>query len=78
MTPSIASAAALALPETAIRYDANGAGVRVVGADNRVKHVAVQTGQRIGAVVVVRGETAQLCSPLKADDLDLNSHLMLL
>ncbi len=54
-----ASAAALALPETAIRYDANGAGVMVVGADNRVKHVAVQTGQRgSGLVQIVSGPAA--------------------
>ena len=51
-----ASASTLALPETAIRYDANGAGVMVVGDDNRVKHVAVQTGQRgSGLVQIVKG-----------------------
>ena len=51
-----ASASTLALPETAIRYDANGAAVMVVGADNRVKHVAVQTGQRgSGLVQIVKG-----------------------
>ena len=54
-----ASASTLALPETAIRYDANGAGVMVVGADNRVKHVAVQTGQRgSGLVQIVSGPAA--------------------
>ena len=51
-----ASASTLALPETAIRYDASGAAVMVVGADNRVKHVAVQTGQRgSGLVQIVKG-----------------------
>ncbi|MBP7701679.1 MAG: efflux RND transporter periplasmic adaptor subunit [Phenylobacterium sp.] len=51
-----ASTSTLALPETAIRYDANGAAVMVVGADNRVKHVAVQTGQRgSGLVQIVKG-----------------------
>ena len=54
-----ASASTLALPETAIRYDASGAGVMVVGADNRVKHVAVQTGQRgSGLVQIVKGPSA--------------------
>lgn len=49
----------LAVPETAIRYDANGASVMVVGADNRVKRVAVQTGQRgSGLVQIVRGPGA--------------------
>ena len=32
------------VPETAIRYDANGASVMVVGADNRVSQVPVRTG----------------------------------
>jgi len=54
-----ASESTLALPETAIRYDANGAAVMVVGADNRVKHVAVQTGQRgSGLVQIVKGPPA--------------------
>jgi len=34
------------LPETAVRYDANGASVMVVGADGRVSQVPVRTGQR--------------------------------
>lgn len=34
----------LVVPETAVRYDANGAAVMVVGADNRVRRVAVRTG----------------------------------
>ncbi|WP_372786069.1 efflux RND transporter periplasmic adaptor subunit [Phenylobacterium sp.] len=41
----------LAAPETAVRYDADGASVMVVGADNRVKKVVVQTGQRGGGLV---------------------------
>jgi HlyD family secretion protein len=50
---------ALTVPETAIRYDANGASVMVIGADNRVKRVAVQTGQRgSGLVQIVRGPPA--------------------
>jgi len=46
-----AGAEALVVPETAIRYDADGAAVVVVGADNRVKRVLVQTGQRAGGLV---------------------------
>lgn len=54
-----ASGTSLALPETAIRYDANGASVMVVGADNKVKRVSVQTGQRgAGLVQIVRGPPA--------------------
>lgn len=46
----------LAVPETAIRYDADGASVMVAGPDNRVKRVAVQTGQRgSGLVELVKG-----------------------
>lgn len=53
------SASVLALPESAIRYDANGASVMVVGADNRVRRVPVQTGQRgSGLVQIVRGPEA--------------------
>ncbi|MET0273954.1 MAG: efflux RND transporter periplasmic adaptor subunit [Phenylobacterium sp.] len=49
----------LAVPEAAIRYDASGASVMVVGADNRVRRVAVQTGQRgAGLVQIVRGPPA--------------------
>ncbi|WP_411286735.1 efflux RND transporter periplasmic adaptor subunit [Phenylobacterium sp.] len=54
-----ASGLALAVPETAVRYDADGASVMVVGADNRVKRVAVQTGQRgSGLVQLVKGPPA--------------------
>jgi HlyD family secretion protein len=48
--------AAPALPESAIRYDANGASVMVVGPDNRVRRVPVQTGGRgSGLVAILRG-----------------------
>jgi HlyD family secretion protein len=53
------SAMALAVPETAVRYDADGASVMTVGADNRVKRVLVQTGQRGGGYVqLVKGPPA--------------------
>lgn len=42
---------ALAAPETAVRYDANGAAVMVVGDDNKVSRVPVTTGQRGGGYV---------------------------
>ncbi len=42
---------ASAVPETAVRYDAEGASVMVVGADDRVARVAVTTGQRGGGFV---------------------------
>ncbi|HZZ33018.1 MAG TPA: efflux RND transporter periplasmic adaptor subunit [Phenylobacterium sp.] len=45
------SGSVLAAPETAIRYDADGASVMVVGPDKRVKHYPVQTGQRGGGYV---------------------------
>ncbi|MBX3481982.1 efflux RND transporter periplasmic adaptor subunit [Phenylobacterium sp.] len=54
-----ASASVLAVPEAAIRYDANGASVMVVGADDRVKRVMVQTGARGGGLVqIVKGPPA--------------------
>lgn len=43
--------AALAVPETAVRYDANGASVMVVGADDRLSRAPVTTGQRGGGWV---------------------------
>ena len=46
-----AAGQALAVPETAIRYDADGASVMTVAANNRVKRVAVQTGHRGGGYV---------------------------
>jgi HlyD family secretion protein len=49
----------LAAPETAIRYDADGASVMVVGPDNRVKRAVVSTGQRGGGYVqLVKGPPA--------------------
>jgi HlyD family secretion protein len=45
------SRAVPALPETAIRYDANGASVMVVGADGKVSQVPVKTGDRGGGYV---------------------------
>ena len=46
-----ATRSALAVPETAVRYDANGAAVMVVGADDKVSRVPVTTGQRGGGYV---------------------------
>lgn len=42
---------ALAVPETAVTYDADGAAVMVVGADGRISRVTVVTGQRGGGWV---------------------------
>ena len=42
---------ARAAPETAVRYDADGASVAVVGSDNRVSMVPVKTGRRSGGYV---------------------------
>lgn len=54
-----ASGTSLAVPETAVRYDANGASVMTVGADNRVRRMIVETGQRgSGLVQLVRGPAA--------------------
>ncbi len=54
-----ASATVLSAPETAVRYDADGASVMVVGPDNRVKKALVQTGQRGGGLVqLVKGPPA--------------------
>jgi HlyD family secretion protein len=53
------SGTVLAAPESAVRYDADGASVMVVGPDNRVKHVTVQTGQRGGGLVqLIKGPPA--------------------
>jgi len=53
------SGTALSVPETAVRYDADGASVMAVGADNRVKRVPVQTGRRAGGFVeLVKGPPA--------------------
>jgi len=56
---SDAAGQALAVPETAIRYDADGASVMTVAANNRVKRVVVQTGSRGGGYVqLIRGPAA--------------------
>jgi HlyD family secretion protein len=48
-----------AVPETAIRYEADGASVMVVGADNRVKQVPVRTGAHAqGYVELIGGPPA--------------------
>ncbi|MDR3513161.1 MAG: efflux RND transporter periplasmic adaptor subunit [Caulobacteraceae bacterium] len=48
-----------AVPEGAIRYDADGASVMVVGPDNRVRQVAAKTGQHAGGYVeLLRGPPA--------------------
>jgi len=53
---SDAAGTALAVPETAIRYDADGASVMTVNAQNRVKRMIVQTGARGGGYVqLVKG-----------------------
>ena len=53
---SDAAGTALTVPETAIRYDADGASVMTVNAQNRVKRVGVQTGARGGGYVqLVKG-----------------------
>ncbi len=45
------SNAAMTVPETAVRYDADGASVMVLGPNNRVKQVEVTTGRRSGGYV---------------------------
>ena len=45
------STAARVVPETAVRYDADGASVAVVGADNRVRVAPVKTGRRANGYV---------------------------
>jgi HlyD family secretion protein len=45
------SHSANAVPETAVRYDADGASVMVVGANDKVTRVPVTTGQRGGGYV---------------------------
>jgi HlyD family secretion protein len=54
-----AGAATDAVPETAVHYDAGGASVMVVQSDNRVKRVAVRTGERGGGLVqLIQGPPA--------------------
>lgn len=56
---SDATTDALAVPETAVRYDADGASVMTVGADNRVRRVLVTAGARGGGwVQLVKGPPA--------------------
>jgi HlyD family secretion protein len=45
------SRATPAVPETAVRYDANGASVMVVGPDGKVSQAPVRTGERGGGYV---------------------------
>jgi len=53
------SQANLTVPEQAIRYDADGASVMVVGADNKVTQVPVRTGRRAAGIVeLVQGPAA--------------------
>ena len=50
------SVARLSVPETAVRYDADGASVVVVGDDNRVRQIPVKTGRRAkGFVELLQG-----------------------
>ena len=54
-----AAGASLTVPETAVRYDADGASVMVVGADNRVRRVPITAGARGGGLVaLVKGPAA--------------------
>lgn len=54
-----AVAEGLSVPETAVRYDADGASVMLVAADNRVRRFPVQTGARGGGrVTLVKGPPA--------------------
>ena len=56
---SDATGQALSVPETAVRFDADGASVMTVNAQNRVKRVIVQTGARGGGwVALVKGPPA--------------------
>jgi HlyD family secretion protein len=53
---SDAAGAALAVPETAVHYDADGASIMILGPGNRVKRMLVRTGERgSGLVQLVNG-----------------------
>lgn len=53
------SGTGLTVPETAVRYDADGAAVMVVGFDNKIKRVPVTTGERgSGLVAILQGPAA--------------------
>ncbi len=43
----------LAVPEAAVHFDADGASVRVIDKDDRVRRVSVRTGRRAQALVEV-------------------------
>jgi HlyD family secretion protein len=54
-----AAGAGLVVPETAIRYDSDGPSVMVLQANNRVRRVSVQTGERAGGLVhLLKGPAA--------------------
>ena len=54
-----AAGTAMAVPETAVRYDADGAGIMVVGSDNRVHRMLIQAGPRgSGLVQLIKGPPA--------------------
>jgi HlyD family secretion protein len=56
---SDAAGMALAVPESAVRYDADGASLMTVGSDNRVHRVLIQAGARgSGLVQIVKGPPA--------------------
>lgn len=48
------AASVLAVPEAAVQYDADGASVRVIDKDRRIKRVAVRTGQHANGYVELR------------------------
>jgi HlyD family secretion protein len=55
----VRTASVLAVPEGAVRFDADGASVTVVGHDDRVHRAHVRTGQRSGGLVeIVQGPAA--------------------
>ena len=49
---------ALAVPDTAVRYDAEGASVMAVGADDRLARIPVTTGRRIVVTTAAAGRLA--------------------
>jgi HlyD family secretion protein len=54
-----ASGAALSAPESAVRYDADGASLMVIGPDNRVHRAPIQAGVRgSGLVQLIKGPPA--------------------
>ena len=66
-----------AVPETAVRYDADGASVAVVGADNRVRIQTVRTGRRSGGYVeLVQGPPAGAWVLLRAASFVLEGDLI--